>query len=111
MGNRDRGINGMRGRDMKRALVVACAIVMAAVANAYASPVVDRYIQTIASLEDPEAPVPAAPKGCGVVRDEQTGDCHVLVPRDYCETIAPDSMVPLGHTRYGGQIIGYCQGF
>jgi hypothetical protein len=96
---------------MKKVLVVACVIVMAAAVNAYASPTVDGYIQAIASLSGPKARIPAAPKGCGVVRDEKTGDFHILVPKEYCETNAPDTVVSLGRTTYGSQIIGYCQEF
>ena len=96
---------------MKKVIVVACVIVMVAVVNAYASPAVDKYIQAIASLAGPKARIPAAPKGCGVVRDERTGDFLVLVPKEYCGTNAPDTVVSLGRTRYGSQIIGYCQEF
>ena len=96
---------------MKKVLVVACIIVMAAAVHAYASPAVDRYIQTIQSLPGPHAKIPTAPKGYGAVRDEQTGDFHVLVPKEYCGTNAPDTVIPLGHTRYGSQIVGYCQEF
>ena len=96
---------------MKKVLVVACVIVIAAAANAYASPAVDRYIQAIASQSGPKARIPAAPKGCGAVRDEQTGDFHVLVPREYCGTNAASPVVPLGRTAYGSQITGYCEEF
>ena len=96
---------------MKKVLVVACVIVMAVVAHAYAAPTVDTYIQAIKSLAGPKARIPAAPKGYGAVRDEQTGGFHVLVPKEYCGTNAPDTAVSLGRTRYGGQIIGYCQEF
>ena len=96
---------------MKKVLVVVCVIAMAAAANAYASPPVDRYIQALANLAGPTARMPAAPKGCGAVRDEQTGDFLVLVPREYCRTNAPDNVVSLGRTRYGSHIVGYCQEF
>jgi hypothetical protein len=96
---------------MKKVLVVACVIVMAAAANAYASPAVDSYIQSIASLAGPKARIPTAPQGCGAVRDEQSGDLLVLVPREYCGTNAPNNVVSLGRTTYGSQIIGYCQEF
>jgi len=81
------------------------------VVNAYASPAVDRYIQAITSLASPKAKIPKAPKGYGAVRDEKTGDFHILVPTEYCATNAPDTVVSLGRTRYGSQIIGYCQEF
>ena len=93
---------------MKKVLVVACVIVMAAAVNAYASPAVDSYIQAIASLTSPKSAIPKAPKGYGTIRDEQTGDFLVLVPREYCETNAPRRVVPLGYTTYGSQINGYC---
>ena len=96
---------------MKKALMVACVIVMAAAANAYASPVVDSYVQAIASLPGPKLDIPTGPKGFGAVRDEQTGDYLVLIPREYCGTIAPGWVVPLGRTMYGSQIKGYCQEF
>ena len=96
---------------MKKVLVVACVIVVAAAANAYASPAVDSYIQAIASLTGPKSVIPKAPKGYGAVRDEQTGDFYVLVPKEYCGTNASDTVVSLGRTRYGSQIIGYCQEF
>ena len=96
---------------MKKVLVVACVIIMAAAANAYASPAVDSYIHAIASLAGPKSVIPTAPKGYGAVRDEQTGEFLVLVPREYCGTCAPDCVVSLGHTTYGGQINGYCQEF
>jgi hypothetical protein len=96
---------------MKKVLVVACVIVMAAAANAYASPAVDSYIQAIASLVWPLSAIPPAPKGCGVLRDERTGDFLVLVPREYCGTTAPGYKVFLGYTKYGSQINGYCQEF
>ncbi len=70
---------------MKKVLIVACAIGVVAAANAYASsPTVDRYIQAIASLESPSARIPVPPRGYGAVRDEQTGDFVMLVPREYC---------------------------
>ena len=96
---------------MKKVLVVACVIVMAAAANAYASSVVDSYIQAIASLTGPKSVIPTAPKGYGAVRDEQTGDFLVLVPREYCGTNGPGYVVTFGHTTYGSQINGYCQEF
>jgi len=97
---------------MKKVLVVACVIVMAAVANAYASSAMDSYIQAIASLAGPRSVVPTAPKGYGAVRDEETGDFLVLVPREYCGGMnAPGYVVLLGHTTYGSQINGYCQDF
>ena len=96
---------------MKKVLVVACVIVMAAALNAYASPAVDSYIQAIASLTGPKSVIPKAPKGYGAVRDEQTGDFLVLVPREYCETNALDTVVSLGRTTYGSQIKGYCEDF
>jgi hypothetical protein len=96
---------------MKTVPVVACIIVMVAAAHAYAAPAVDKYIQAIASLEGPNSVIPTAPKGYGAVRDEQTGDFYVLVPREYCERKAPDTVIPLGRTRYGSQIIGYCPEF
>jgi hypothetical protein len=96
---------------MKKVLVVACVIVIAVAANAYASPAVDKYIQAIASLTDPWSVLPKAPKGYGAVRDEQTGDFLVLVPREYCAKNAPGYVVPLGYTTYGGEITGYCVEF
>ena len=96
---------------MNKVLVVVCVIVMAVAANAYASPAVDRYIQAIASLEGPKSKIPTAPKGYGAVRDEQTGEFVVLVPREYCGRNPLSNVVPLGQTRYGSQIIGYCQEF
>lgn len=96
---------------MKKFLVITCVIIVAAAANLYASPTVDPYIQAIASLTSPKASVPAAPTGCGAVRDEQTGDFHVLVPREYCGTNASGTVVSLGHTVYDGKITGYCQEF
>ena len=93
---------------MKKVLVVASVIVMAVAANAYASPAVDSYIQAIASLQSPKSVIPTAPKGYGAVRDEETGDFLVLVPREYCETNAPRHVVLLGYTTYGSQINGYC---
>ena len=97
---------------MKKVIVGACVIVMAAAINAYASPpAVDTYIQAIASLTGPKSVIPKAPKGYGAVRDEQTGDFLVLVPREYCETNALDTVVSLGRTTYGSKIIGYCQEF
>jgi hypothetical protein len=96
---------------MKKVLVVVCVIAMGAGANAYASPTVDRYIQAITGLASPQARIPAAPKGCGAVRDEKSGDVHILVPKEYCGTNAPDNVVSLGRTTYGSQIIGYCQEF
>ena len=96
---------------MKKVLVVACVIVMAAAANVHASPAVDSYIQAIASLASPKSVIPKAPKGYGAVRDEQTGDFLVLVPREYCGTNAPGYAVSLGRTTYGSQINGYCQDF
>ena len=97
---------------MKKVLVVACIIVMAAAANAYASPAMDSYIQAIASLAGPKSVLPTAPKGYGAVRDEETGEILVLVPREYCVTNAPPGyVVSLGHTTYGSQINGYCQEF
>ena len=96
---------------MKKVLVVACVIVMAAAANAYASPAVDSYIQAIASLTGPKSAIPKAPKGYGAVRDEQTGDFLVLVPREYCGTNGPGYVVSFGRTTYGSQIKGYCQEF
>ena len=96
---------------MKKVLVVACVIVVAAAANAYASPAVDSYIQAIASLTGPKSVIPKAPKGYGAVRDEQTGDFYVLVPKEYCGTNPASTVIPLGQTRYGSQIVGYCQEF
>ena len=96
---------------MKKALVVACVIVMTVAANAYASPAGDKYIQAIASLTDPWSVIPKAPNGYGAVRDEETGDFLVLIPRDYCTKNAPNYVVPLGKTGYGGQITGYCGDF
>ena len=97
---------------MKKVLVVVCVILMAAAANAYAAPAVDSYIQAIASLPDSESMIPKPPKGCGAVRDEQTGDFLVLVPREYCGTNNPPGYkVPLGHTTYGSRITGYCEEF
>jgi hypothetical protein len=87
---------------MKKVLVAACVIVMAAAVNA---------IQVIASLTGPKSVIPKAPKGYGAARDEQTGDFLVLVPREYCGTNAPGDVVSLGHTTYGSQINGYCQEF
>ena len=96
---------------MKKVLVVACVIVMAAAANAYASPAVDSYIQAIASLAGPKSVIPTAPKGYGAVRDEETGDFLVLVPQEYCGMSGAGYVVSLGHTAYGSQINGYCQEF
>ncbi len=97
---------------MKRVLVVACVIVMAAAVNTSASPAVDKYIQAIAGLKSPKSVIPTAPKGYGAVRDEQTGDFLILVPREYCGTnTAPGAKVSLGQTGYGSQIKGYCQEF
>ena len=96
---------------MKKVLVVACVIVMAAALNAYASPAVDSYIQAIARIEGPKSVMPTPPKGYGAARDEQTGDFVVLVPREYCGTDPLSNVVPLGQTRYGSQINGYCQEF
>ena len=97
---------------MKTVLVVTCVLVMAVAVHTYASPpTLDRYIQAIQSLPGPNARIPAAPKGYGAVRDEQTGDFYVLVPKEYCGTNAPDNVVSLGRTTYGSQIIGYCQEF
>ena len=96
---------------MKKVLVVVCVIAMGAAANAYASPPVDRYIQALANLAGPTARMPAAPKGCGAVRVEKTGDFLVLVPQEYCGTDAPNNVVSLGRTTYGSHIIGYCQEF
>jgi hypothetical protein len=93
-------------------IMVACVIVFAVAAAAYAfpSPAVDTYIQAIASLADPYAAIPSAPRGYGAVRDEGTGDFVILLPREYCGT-SPIYMIPLGHTAYGGLINGYCQQF
>ena len=97
---------------MKKVLMVVCVIVMAATANAYASSAMDGYIQKIASLAGPKSVIPTAPKGYGAVRDEQTGDFLVLIPREYCGGMsAPGYVVILGHTKYGGQINDYCQDF
>jgi hypothetical protein len=96
---------------MKKVLVVVCVIVMAAAANAYASSAVDSYIQAIASLVGPKAVIPTAPKGCGAVRDEETGDFLVIVPRGYCGTNPQSYVVLLGLTAYGSQILGYCKEF
>jgi len=97
---------------MKKVVVVACVVIMAVAAHAYASPpAVDTYIQAIKSLTGPTAKIPTAPKGYGTARDEQNGDFHVLVPKEYCGTNAPDTVIPLGRTRYGSQIVGYCQEF
>ena len=96
---------------MKKVLVVACVIVMAAAANAYASPAVDSYVHAIASLPGPKSVIPRPPKGYGAIRNEQTGDFLVLVPLEYCGPNAPDDVVSLGRTTYGSQIKGYCQEF
>ena len=96
---------------MKKVLVVACVIVMAAAANACAAPAMDSYIQAIATLLGPKSVIPTGPKGFGAVRDEQTGDFLVLIPREHCGTIPPGWVVSLGRTMYGGQIKGYCQEF
>ncbi len=96
---------------MKKGIVVTCVIVLVAAVNAYASPAVDRYIQAIASLEGAKARIPTPPKGYGAARDEQTGDFVVLVPREYCGADPLSNVVPLGQTRYGSQIVGYCQEF
>ena len=96
---------------MKTVFVAACVIAAITAMNAHASPAVDKYIEVIASLPSPNAKMPAAPKGCGAVRDQKTGDILILVPREYCETTAPDNMLSLGRTRYGSQITGYCQEF
>jgi len=90
---------------MKTILVVACVIGMAAAVNAHAASPVDSYIGAIASLAGPKSEIPTPPRGYGAVRDEQTGDFLVLVPREYCKTNTP---VPLGRTTYGSQIRGYC---
>ena len=103
--------NIMGGGDMKKVFVAACVIAAITAVNAYASPAVDKYIQAIASLPGPNAKIPAAPKGCGAVRDQKTGDIMVLVPREYCETKTLDNMLSLGQTKYGSQITGYCQEF
>ena len=96
---------------MKKVFVAACVIAAITAVNAYASPAVDKYIQAIANLPGPNAKIPAAPKGCGAVRDQKTGDIMVLVPREYCETKTLDNMLSLGQTKYGSQITGYCQEF
>jgi hypothetical protein len=95
---------------MKKVLVVACVIVMSAAAGANASPALDRYIQAIANLSGPNSMIPAAPKGYGAVRLEETGDYVILVPREYCGGNAP-AYVMLGQTRYGSQIYAYCGEF
>ena len=97
---------------MKKVLMVVCIAVMAAAANAYAASPLDSYIQVIRSLPYSDSMLPKPPKGYGAVRNEQTGDFLVLVPREYCGTnTAPGYTVPLGHTTYGSKIIGYCQEF
>ncbi len=96
---------------MKKVLVVAFVIVMAATANVYASSAMDSYIQAIAGLAGPKSAIPTAPKGYGAVRNEQTGEILVLVPREYCGTCGPGCVVSLGHTTYGSQINGYCPEF
>ena len=97
---------------MKKVLVVICLIVMAAAANAHASPAVDSYVKAIATLAGPKAAIPTAPKGYGAMRDEQTGDFLVLVPQEYCGgKSAPSYKVSLGRTAYGSQIRGYCADF
>jgi hypothetical protein len=96
---------------MKKVLVIACVIVMAAAAKAYASPAVDSYIQAIANLPSPLSNLPPAPKGYGSVRYGRTGDFLILVPREYCGIGRPCSIVVLGLTRYGSQIRGYCEEF
>jgi len=97
---------------MKKVLVVACVIVMAAAASVSAASPVDSYIQVIASLAGPKSEIRTPPRGYGSVRDEQTGDFLVLVPRQYCGTnSAPGAKIPLGRTMYGSQINGYCLEF
>ncbi len=97
---------------MKKVLVVACVLVIVtAAANVYASPAVDKYIQAIAKLASPKAAIPTAPKGYGAMRDEQTGNFLLLVPPNYCGEDGPGYIIPLGTTRYGGQINGYCVEF
>jgi hypothetical protein len=96
---------------MKKVLVVACVIVMAAAANAFASSAVDSYIQAIASLASPKSGIPSPPKGYGAMRNEQTGDILILVPREYCGIDRPGDVVSLGRTTYGSQIKGYCVEF
>ena len=97
---------------MRKVLMVACVLVIAAAANAHAASPVGNYIQMLANLPDSASLIPEAPEGCGAVRDELTGDFLLLVPREYCGTnTAPGYTVPLGHTTYGSKIIGYCQEF
>ena len=94
---------------MKKVLLVACAIVMGVAVNVHAAFPVDSYIGAIASLAGPKSEIPTPPRGYGAVRDEQTGDFLVLIPREYCKTSAPPgSTIPLGRTMYGSQIRGYC---
>ena len=96
---------------MKKILVVACIIAMAAAADVYASPAVDGYIQALENLASPRSMIPKAPKGYGAVRDEKTGDFLVLVPKEYCGKNGPGYVVTLGYTIYGGEIAGYCVEF
>ncbi len=96
---------------MKKTLMVACAMVVVAAASTWAAPPVDTYIQAIASLAGPKSAIPKAPNGYGAVRDEQTGEITVLVPREYCETCGPGCVVSLGRTAYGSRINGYCKEF
>ena len=103
-------MDGERRKYMTKVIVVACVMVFAVATGAYASPAVDTYIKAISSLADPQAAIPSAPSGCGAVRDEDTGDFLVLLPRDYCGA-SPVYVIPLGQTAYGGRIKGYCQQF
>jgi len=96
---------------MKKILVVAFVIAMAAATTAYASPAMDKYIETIANLPSPMSALPRAPKGYGAVRNERTGDFLILLPKEYCGKNGSANVVPLGHTTWGSRINGYCQEF
>ncbi len=95
---------------MKKILVVVCITVMAATVNAYASPAVDAYVKAIASLKEAKGPIPTAPKGCGAVRNDATGDFLVLIPRESCKN-TKGNIIPLGQTKYGSQVNGFCAEF
>jgi hypothetical protein len=97
---------------MKKVLVVVCVMVMAATATAYAASPLDTYIQAIANLPYSDSMIPKPPKGYGAVRNEQTGDFLVLVPKEYCgANNTPGAKIPLGRTTYGSEISGYCAEF
>ena len=96
---------------MKKLFALTCVIVIAAAVNAYASPAMDKYIETIANLPSPMSAIPKAPKGYGAVRDERTGNFLILVPREYCGKETSGNVVPLGYTKWGSQVSGYCAEF